>query len=55
MTPLAQKLATRTEMEGTLFRAIRIGGMGIHDLVNPQRIQRSMNALLPPSMQKEQN
>tara|TARA_Y100001960_G_scaffold318042_1_gene387199 strand:- start:381 stop:1214 length:834 start_codon:yes stop_codon:yes gene_type:complete len=55
MTPLAQKLATRTEMEGTLFRAIRIGVMGIHDRVNPQRIQRSMNALLPPSMQKEQN
>ena len=53
MTPLAQKLSTRTEAESTLFRAIRIGVMGIHDRVNPQRIQRSMNALLPPSMQKE--
>ena len=53
MTPLAQKLSTRTEAESTLFRAIRIGVMGIHDRVNPQRIQRTMNALLPPSMQKE--
>ena len=49
----SQKLSTRTEAESTLFRAIRIGVMGIHDRVNPQRIQRSMNALLPPSMQKE--
>ncbi|MEC8956921.1 MAG: MotA/TolQ/ExbB proton channel family protein [Nitrospinota bacterium] len=53
MTPLAAKLASRTEMESNLFRAIRIGVMGIHDRVNPQRIQRAMNALLPPSMQKE--
>ena len=53
MTPLAVKLSSRTEMESTLFRAIRIGVMGIHDRVNPQRIQRTMNALLPPSMQKE--
>ena len=53
MTPLAVKLSSRTEMESTLFRAIRIGIMGIHDRVNPQRIQRTMNALLPPSMQKE--
>ena len=53
MTPLAQKLSTRTEAESTLFRAIRIGVMCIHDRVNPQRIQRTMNALLPPSMQKE--
>jgi len=53
MTPLATKLATRTEMESTLFRAIRVGVMGIHDRINPQRIQRTMNALLPPSMQRE--
>ena len=53
MTPLATKLATRTEMESTLFRAIRVGVMGIHERTNPQRIQRTMNALLPPSMQRE--
>ncbi|MBM15014.1 MAG: biopolymer transporter ExbB [Nitrospina sp.] len=53
MTPLATKLASRTEMESTLFRAIRVGVMGIHDRINPQRIQRTMNALLPPSMHRE--
>mgnify|MGYP001118409378 FL=1 len=53
LTPLAAKLSHRTEAEGTLFRAIRVGVMGIHDRVNPQRIQRNMNALLPPSQQRE--
>jgi chemotaxis protein MotA len=53
LTPLAAKLGSRTEMEGTLFRAIRVGIMGIHDRVNPQKIQRTMNALLPPSQQRE--
>ncbi|MBC8285122.1 MAG: MotA/TolQ/ExbB proton channel family protein [Nitrospinae bacterium] len=53
LTPLAAKLGSRTEMEGTLFRAIRVGVMGIHDRVNPQKIQRTMNALLPPSQQRE--
>jgi len=53
LTPLATKLSHRTESEGTLFRAIRVGIMGIHDRVNPQRIQRNMNALLPPSEQRE--
>ena len=53
LTPLAAKLGSRTDMEGTLFRAIRVGIMGIHDRVNPQKIQRTMNALLPPSQQRE--
>ena len=53
MTPLAAKLTTRTDMEGVLFKAIRIGIIGIHDRVNPQKIQRSMNALLPPSQHRE--
>jgi len=53
MTPLAAKLTTRTDMEGILCKAIRIGIIGIHDRVNPQKIQRSMNALLAPSQQRE--
>lgn len=53
LTPLAAKLSSRTEMESTLFRAIRIGIIGIHDRLNPQKVQRTMNALLPPSLQKE--
>ena len=53
MTPLAAKLTTRTDMEGVLFKAIRIGIIGIHDRINPQKIQRSMNALLPPSQHRE--
>ena len=53
MTPLAAKLTSRTDMEGVLFKAIRIGIIGIHDRVNPQKIQRSMNALLPPSQHRE--
>ena len=54
MTPLAAKLTSRTDMEGVLLKAIRIGIIGIHDRVNPQKIQRSMNALLPPSQQREE-
>ena len=53
MTPLAAKLTTRTDMEAVLFKAIRIGIIGIHDRINPQKIQRSMNALLPPSQHRE--
>ena len=53
LTPVAAKLASRTDMEGVLFKAIRVGIIGIHDRVNPQKIQRSMNALLPPSQQRE--
>jgi chemotaxis protein MotA len=53
LTPMAAKLASRTEMEGILGRSIRVGIIGIHDRVNPQKIQRNMNALLPPSQQRE--
>ena len=53
MTPIAAKLTSRTDMEGVLFKAIRIGIIGIHDRVNPQKIQRSMNALLAPDQQRE--
>ena len=53
LIPLATKLSHRTESEEKLFRAIRVGAIGIHDLANPQRIQRNMNALLPPLDQRE--
>ncbi|MDC0946679.1 MotA/TolQ/ExbB proton channel family protein [Nitrospinaceae bacterium] len=53
LIPLATKLSHRTESEGKLFWAIRVGAIGIHDLVNPQRIQQNMNALLPPLDQRE--
>ncbi len=52
LIPLVAKLNTRTENETTLLKAIRVGVMGIHDRVNPQKIRRSMNALLPPDNQK---
>jgi flagellar motor component MotA len=53
LTPIAAKLRMRTDMEGVLGRSIRVGIIGIHDRVNPQKIQRNMNALLPPSQQRE--
>ncbi len=53
LTPLAAKLSMRTDMEGTLGKSIRVGIIGIHDRVNPQKIQRNMNALLPPAQQRE--
>ena len=53
LIPLATKLSHRTESEEKLFRAIRVGAIGIHDLANPQRIKRNMNALLPPLDQRE--
>ncbi|MBT5551507.1 MAG: biopolymer transporter ExbB [Nitrospina sp.] len=53
LTPLAAKLSMRTDMEGILGRSIRVGIIGIHDRVNPQKIQRNMNALLPPAQQRE--
>jgi chemotaxis protein MotA len=53
LTPLAAKLSMRTDMESILFKSIRVGIIGIHDRVNPQKIQRNMNALLPPSQQRE--
>jgi len=53
MTPLATKLGSRTDMEGILCKSIRVGIIGIHDRVNPQKIQRGMNALLAPAQQRE--
>ncbi|MBT3367697.1 MAG: biopolymer transporter ExbB [Nitrospina sp.] len=53
LTPLAAKLSMRTDMEGILGRSIRVGIIGIHDRVNPAKIQRNMNALLPPDQQRE--
>ena len=53
LIPLATNLSHRTESEGKLFRAIRVGAIGIHDRVNALRIKRNMNALLPPSEQRE--
>ncbi len=50
--PLVAKLNTRTENETMLLKAIRVGTMGIHDRINPQKIRRSMNAMLPPDQQK---
>ena len=50
--PLVAKLNTRTENESTLLKAIRVGVLGIHDRVNPQKIRRNMNALVPPDHQK---
>ena len=52
VTPIAAKLNARTEMETTLSKAIRVGIIGIHDRLNPAKIQRNMNSLLPPSEQK---
>ena len=53
LTPLAAKLSMRTDMEGVLGRSIRVGVIGIHDRINPQKIRRNMNALLPPSQHRE--
>ena len=53
LIPLATKLSHRTESEGTLFQAIIVGAIAIHNQVNQQRIKRNMNALLPPSEQRE--
>lgn len=52
VTPVVAKLGHRTESEKTLFKAIRVGVVGIHDRLNPQKIQRNMNSLLPPLHQK---
>ena len=52
ITPIVAKLNTRTESEIMLNKAIRVGILGIHDRINPQKIKRNMNALLPPHQQK---
>ena len=50
---LLNEFSNNVRMFGFKLNKNLIGVMGIHDRVNPQRIQRTMNALLPPSMQKE--
>lgn len=50
--PIVAKLSTRTENEVMLIKAIRLGVMGINEKLNPLKIQRSMNSLLPPEMQR---
>lgn len=52
ITPIVAKLGNRTESEKNLLKAIRVGVIGIHDRLNPQKIQRNMNSLLPPNQQK---
>ena len=52
VTPVVAKLGHRTESEKTLMKAIRVGVIGIHDRLNPQKIQRNMNSVLPPIHQK---
>lgn len=52
ITPIVAKLGNRTENEKNLLKAIRVGVIGIHDRLNPQKIQRNMNSLLPPNDQK---
>ena len=52
ITPIVAKLNARTENEAMLIKAIRLGVIGIHDRLNPQKIQRNMNSLLPPDQQR---
>lgn len=52
LTPIVAKLSTRTESEIMLNKATRVGILGIHDRINPQKIKRNMNSLLPPDQQK---
>ncbi|MBI5428137.1 MAG: MotA/TolQ/ExbB proton channel family protein [Nitrospinae bacterium] len=52
ITPIVAKLANRTESEKMLAKTIRVGVIGIHDRINPQKIQRNMNSLLPPELQR---
>ena len=58
MAPILQNafkpgICDPADYEEALFRAIRVGVMGIHDRANPQKIQRNINVLLPPSEQRE--
>ncbi len=52
ITPIVAKLNSRTESEATLLKAIRVGVLGIHERINPLKIQRNMNSLLPPDQQR---
>ena len=52
ITPITAKLSIRTEHEVILIGTIRVGVMGIFERSNPAKIQKSMNALLPPHERK---
>lgn len=52
ITPIVSKLHTRTENETMLYRAIKVGILGIQEKANPQKIRKNMNALLPPDQQR---
>ncbi|PIQ99009.1 MAG: biopolymer transporter ExbB [Nitrospinae bacterium CG11_big_fil_rev_8_21_14_0_20_45_15] len=52
ITPVVAKLASKTESEAVIFKIVRVGVLGIHDRNNPQKIQRSMNSMLPPNLRK---
>ena len=52
ITPIVSKLHTRTESETMLYKAIRVGILGIQEKANIQKIRKNMNALLPPGQQR---
>lgn len=52
ITPIVSKLHIRTESETALYKAIRVGVLGIHEKANVQKIRKNMNALLPPEQQR---
>jgi chemotaxis protein MotA len=52
ITPIVSKLNTRTESETMLYKAIRVGILGIHDRSHPLKIRKIMNSLLPPDQQR---
>lgn len=52
ITPIVSKLHTRTESETMLYKAIKVGILGIQEKSNPQKIRKNMNALLPPDQQR---
>lgn len=52
ITPIVSKLNTRTESETMLYKAIRVGILGIHEKANPHKIRKMMNSLLPPDQQR---
>ena len=52
ITPIVAKLHAKTEYETLINKAIRVGVLGIHDRMNPQKIRKNMNSLLPPDQQR---
>ena len=52
ITPIVSKLSTRTESETMLYKAIRVGILGIHEKAHPLKIRKIMNSVLPPDQQR---